>query len=92
MRDLWAASKELWSDCSAGLRLDARKNRGTIQQPFPGVPPQLPQHKMASPHAQLGSLGEVDQEPPACTSPAAKAEGKRPKLSFPTSRGKVQKG
>lgn len=98
MRELWPVSKELSSDCYAGFRLDARKNRGTVQQPFPGVPPRLPRHKMASPQDPGISLApsaaetQVDQDAPACTSPAAKGEGKRPKLSFPTSRGKVQKG
>lgn len=41
--------------------------------------------------AHLATETQLDQDPPACTSPAAKAEGKMPKLSFPTSRGKVQK-
>lgn len=73
MRELWPVSKELSSDCYAGFRLDARKNRGTVQQPFPGVPPQLPRHKMASPQDPGISLApsaaetQVDKDAPACT-------------------------
>lgn len=73
MRELWPVSKELSSDCYAGFRLDARKNRGTVQQPFPGVPPRLPRHKMASPQDPGISLApsaaetQVDQDTPACT-------------------------
>lgn len=104
-RDLWPVSKELLSDCSAGFRLDARKNRGTIQQPFPGMPPPAPSAQdgftpgsawltWLQRHSWTRTLQPApprSQDPPACTSLAAKAEGKMPKLSFPTSRGKVQK-
>lgn len=81
-------------------RLDARKNRSTVQQPFSAVAPPR------APSAQDGytseSLGEARLtwatktqalwDTPVCTPQAANREGKRTKFSFPRSRGKVQKG